>query len=139
MRVFPHWVVRFGVIAIVPIPVVAMLLTPDEWGAAHWGAVALALLFVAAGARAVIGGVEATAAEYIVRNPLRTRRIPRLEVAGFTDEAGLWSIRRETRGGANGFVLLWWFDSGAIGPVRRYNARTIEQLRAWHAGVRDRR
>lgn len=84
MRVFPHWVVRFGVIAIAPIPVVAMLLTPDEWRAAHWGAVALALLFVAAGARAVIGGVEATAAEYIVRNPLRTRRIPRHEVAGFT-------------------------------------------------------
>jgi hypothetical protein len=81
-----------------------------------WALVVLAVVMPTFGLRAVVGVVEVTGTDYIVRNLLHTRRIPRHQVTGFTEVSVLWSIQ--------------WLTDEAPAPNRRYNAKAIEILRA---------
>ena len=87
MRVYAHWFVRyFGIVgAIVIAVVVAYTVITSGLSPVGWAQVALALTMLTFGLRAVVGGVEVTGSDYVVRNWLRTGRIPRRQVTGFTE------------------------------------------------------
>jgi hypothetical protein len=132
MRVYAHWFVRyFGIFrAIVIAVVVAYTVITSGLSPVGWAQVALALTMLTFGLRAVVGGVEVTGSDYVVRNWLRTRRIPRRQVTGFTEVSVLWSIQWLTDDGSERFMPLSWFSDDAPRPIRRYNAKVIESLRS---------
>ena len=135
MRVYPHWTVRFGGL-LVALPFgagSAQILVLSNFDPLRVALVALFLtLIIGMGLRALIGGVEATQTEYVVRNVLRTRRIPRHHVTAFPDYGGLWSIEWTSQDGTPRRMLLSWFSSRAsFAAVRRHDAQAIETLRAW--------
>jgi hypothetical protein len=80
-----------------------------------WALVVLAVVMLTFGLRAVVGVIEVTGTDYIVRNLLQTGHIPRHQVTGFTEVSVQWSTQ--------------WLTDEAPAPIRRYNAKAIEMLR----------
>lgn len=138
MRVYPHWTVRIGgLLVLLPFAAgSALILVLSNFDPLRVVLVALGLVaLIGFGLRSLIGGIEATQTEYVVRNVLRTRHIPRHHVTGFPDYGGLWSLEWTSQDGTPRRMLLSWFYRGAtFAAVRRHDAQAIETLRAWQKG-----
>jgi hypothetical protein len=132
MRVYPYWLYRYFLIAAAALFVVSEALAFIAGGfVPEPRTLVLVAVLVVFGLRALIGGVDASDTQYVVRTWFRTRRIPRENVVEITER----SILSLTKDGEQRVAPLTWFgDSSRVLPsAQRHNAEAIEALRTWHA------
>lgn len=99
MRVYAHWLIRFGWIAVFvpPAVVFAVMAATQPLVPNSWLGFVQAAGFIALGVRAAIGGVQVTEHEFVVRNLFTTKRIPRKSVTGFGSLGNFWANRMDER------------------------------------------
>ncbi|WP_395640489.1 hypothetical protein [Pseudolysinimonas sp.] len=132
MRVYAHWLIRFGWIAIFvpPALVFAVMAAIQPLVPNAWLALVQAAGFIALGVRAAIGGVQVTEHEFLVRNLFSTKCIPRTSVTGIGSLGTFWAIEWTTAEGnpaATQLTMLPGF--GRPFALHWHNEQSIERLR----------
>jgi hypothetical protein len=138
VRIYPFWYIR-----LIGIPIVAalMVIAGREFVLAGFvatfasgSAVLAALVLLALGVRAFVGGVELTESRLIVRNTFSTTAVPWERVTRVESSVIVWRDER----GRERATPLDWFTEPVVAPrsLKQHNAEAMAAIRArLHASI----